>query len=130
MRRVIVSVAVGLGLLGAGCGSGVDLTGRWAGHTVDNAGGVGTLSWNVTQSGDTFAGTMRLADSFDGTVTGTISGNRITYAMAVTVAPCTLSATGTGTASDTEIKGDYTAATNRGCPLGTVSAGQMLLTRP
>jgi hypothetical protein len=118
-----------LALLTSACGSDVDVSGAWTGTTTDNTGAVGRLTWNVTQTGDAFSGTIRIADTVNGTVSGTLSGKDIAYTMIASVPPCTLTAVGAGTASDTQIRGSYTA-TGQGCPTGAASSGQLVLDRP
>ena len=95
-----------------GPSGGTTMTGTWVGAASDSTGsmmGAGLTSammdsttWNVTQTGNTFSGTMQFPGHMSGgmAVSGTINGHTGTFTMTMTsgsmmTAGCTATATGT-----------------------------------
>ncbi len=67
--------------------SPTSVSGTWTGSSHDTT-GQETMSWNVTQSGSSLSGTMGMSDSGrgmmgNGTMTGTVDGNTVTFHMNV-----------------------------------------------
>jgi len=91
------------------------------GDSCNNPAGSGTMV--VSQAQCSFSAA---ATNF-GTITGTISGNNLSYTIALSQPNCTGSATGTGSISGTTITGNYTvtsvtpvtpSTTGNCCPMG------------
>jgi hypothetical protein len=81
-----------------------DVAGKWA-ITVETAGGSGTPTLTLTQSGETLSGTY-LSEVFgEQKVTGTIKGNAITFGFNATIEGTAVKVTYTGTVESTTMKG-------------------------
>lgn len=114
-----------------------DVAGTWSGLAADSS-GPGEMTWRLTQSAATLSGTFAMRDADtglngQGTITGTLSGSTLTFAIAVAAggfdAPfgtCSSSATGTADVSATAIAGTYTGSNS--CT-GTITSGQLTLSR-
>lgn len=116
---------------------GSSLTGTWSGSASDSS-GPGQMTWQVTQSGGSFNGTMTITDTATklggrGSVSGTIAGSSLQFTIAVPAggfdAPygaCTLQASGPGEVSPTSITGAYSGSNS--CA-GTIASGQLTLNK-
>ena len=81
-----------------------DVAGKWA-ITVETAGGSGSPTVTLTQSGETLSGTY-LSEVFgEQKVTGTIKGNAITFGFNATIEGTAVKVTYTGTVESTTMKG-------------------------
>ena len=117
--------------------SPISLTGTWSGTATDSS-GPGNITWEVTQSGDSFSGTLTMTDESSGahgrgSVSGTVS--RTTAAFSITIpaggfddpwAACTATLTGTATVTSSSLSGTFTGSNS--CS-GSVSAGQLTLSK-
>ena len=84
-----------------------DVAGKWA-ITVETAGGSGSPTLTLTQSGETLSGTY-LSEVFgEQKVTGTIKGNAITFGFNATIEGAAVKVTYTGTVESTTMKGKVT----------------------
>ncbi len=125
-------------------GASASVTGTWAGTARDN-GGSGNMTWVLTQSGDSFAGTFTSTNADPanagvtvtgrGSITGSVSGNSFNFAL--TVPPggydggygtCTVSVSGSGTASANNLSGTY-GGSGSSCPVSTISSGEFSLNK-
>ena len=125
--------------------SSSSLTGTWAGAASDSSGtmmGAGLttsmmngMTWQVTQNGSTFSGSIQFAGHGGGTmmVSGTIAGHSGTFRMTIPVGSmmngsCSAVATGTFDMDDlmTQIHGTYGGSNTCGGPF---DHGQMSMTR-
>jgi hypothetical protein len=80
--------------------SSVNITGKWTGTYTLSDGTKTGLTFNITQSGDDFTGTLLYGTEVVGTVTGTVSGYDINNLVARdTTENCTLTLSGTATVS-------------------------------
>ena len=121
------------------------MTGAWVGSASDSSGsmmGAGLTSammnnahWSITQTGNTFSGTMQFSGYMGGTmtVTGAMSGHSGTFTMTIPsgsmmMAGCTATATGTFDMDDmmTQFQGSYAGMNS--C-VGAFDHGQMSLHR-
>jgi hypothetical protein len=94
------------------------------------------MTWQLTQTGTAFSGTMTMTDAGTkvtgrGTVSGTVSGLSIQFSISVPAggfaapyAGCSASVTGTGVAAATSINGNYSGSNS--CT-GAISAGLLTL---
>lgn len=119
------------------------LNGTWTGAASDSTGTMmgagllppmmGNMTWEITQTGNTFAGVMRFAGySGTGTMSGTISGKTITFTMtmpsgSMMTATCAAAANGTIDMDDlmTLMHGSYSGLNS--CS-GSFDHGQMTMT--
>ena len=85
----------------------VDVAGKWA-LTVETAGGTGTPTIELTQDGETLAGTYSSQVFGEQKLTGTIKGNAISFGFTGSVQGTTVTVTYTGTAAPTTLKGKVT----------------------
>ena len=115
------------------------MTGTWSGTSKDST-GQETMSWTVTQSGGSLAGSMGLSDGSrgmmgSGTITGTVNDRTVTFHMGVpnggfagVMSSCSMSVDGQATMSDDghTMTGTY-AGNMSGMMSGTMSGmmGQM-----
>jgi hypothetical protein len=88
----------------------LSMTGTWLGTSTDSTGGE-QMGVTLTQSGSTVTGTMSFADTTrammgNGTMQGALSGNTMTFHMAIpsggfngSMSPCSMSMDGTATIS-------------------------------
>jgi hypothetical protein len=84
-----------------------DVAGKWA-ITVETAGGSGSPTLTLTQSGETLSGTY-LSEVFgEQKVTGTIKGSAITFGFNATIEGTAVKVTYTGTVESTTMKGKVT----------------------
>jgi hypothetical protein len=81
-----------------------DVAGRWA-LTVETAGGTGTPSLTLAQSGETLNGTYMSEVFGEQKVTGTVKGNAITFGFSATIEGTAVKVTYTGTVEATSMKG-------------------------
>ena len=121
------------------------MTGTWVGTASDSSGsmmGAGltpammnNAQWSITQTGNTFSGTMQFPGYMRGTMTvnGTINGHSGTFTMTIPsgsmmMAGCTATATGTFDMDDmmSQFLGAYSGMNN--CA-GAFDHGQMLMHR-
>lgn len=117
--------------------SSAGLTGTWVGTASDSS-GPGQMTWQLTQSGGSFTGTVAIADTATkltgrGTVAGTVSGSSIRFRIAVPAggfdAPytgCAADASGEGQLNGSAISATYEGSSTCG---GTIASGQMTLTK-
>ena len=158
--RSLLGVTLLTALASAACGSGSmmpsspsmlggsiansAISGTWAGATQDSTGtmmGAGlsasmmvNMTWQITQTGNTFAGVMQFAGhGGSGTVSGTINGKTATFTMtmpsgSMMTAACTATGTGTFDMDDfmTQMRGTYSGSNT--CA-GPFDRGQMAMTR-
>lgn len=115
----------------------VDVSGQWAGAAADTS-GFGDLQWQVTQSGETFTGTIAITDrtvpvTGRGTVSGTIAGGTARFTMVVPsggfedpFGECSTTVTGDATVSASVITGTYAGVSTCG---GKVYGGQFTVRR-
>lgn len=148
-----------LAVLVAGCGSSTSLTtpgstpsmaGTWLGMGTDSTtaalgtggmmgqAGMGTMTWQLTQSGSNVTGTMRFTDMpgnmMGGTFSGTMSGRDMTFTMDMPMGSmmsggtCAVHASGTAhmDPDDMHMTGSYTGTNS--CS-GPFNHGQMTMTR-
>jgi hypothetical protein len=113
------------------------LTGTWRGTASDSS-GPGQMTWQITQSGNSFTGTMSVTDTATtltgrGSISGTVSGANLHFAITIPAggfdAPhggCTAQVDGDGELSGTSITGAYNGSNS--CA-GTVASGQLSLTK-
>ena len=85
----------------------VDVAGKWA-LTVETAGGTGTPTIELTQDGETLAGTYSSQVFGEQKLTGTIKGNAISFGFTGSVQGTTVTVTYTGTATPATLKGKVT----------------------
>ena len=85
----------------------VDVAGKWA-LTVETTGGTGTPTIELTQDGETLAGTYSSQVFGEQKLTGTIKGNAISFGFTASVQGATVTVTYTGTADATMMKGKVT----------------------
>ena len=86
----------------------VDVAGKWA-LTVETAGGTGTPTIELTQDGETLAGTYSSQVFGEQKLTGTIKGNAISFGFTASVQGAAVTVTYTATADATTMKGKVTA---------------------
>src|ERR1044071_9458979 len=84
-----------------------DVAGTWA-ITVETAGGTGTPTLRLTQSGETLTGTYSSEVFGEQKVTGTIKGNAITFGFTGTIEGTAVKVTYTGTVETVTMKGKVT----------------------
>ena len=144
LPRAVIALATSLGVAGLGCGTPTEpsdgpanLTGVWDGSASDSS-GPGRMSWQITQSGGSFSGTLTMLDEDNGingrgSVSGSVSGASIQFSISIPVggfdgsfAPCAADASGSGAASSSTITGSY--AGGNSCT-GAVTSGQLTLTK-
>ena len=154
-RLSVLVAATLIGVAGFACGGGggssssptqpsaptsnANIAGSWIGSAYDSAGtssGPGSMTWQITQTGASFAGAMTMTDAGTnvtgrGTVSGTVSGTAIQFSIAVPAggfdspyATCSANVTGTGVAASTSINGNYSGSSS--CS-GTISSGLLTL---
>lgn len=85
----------------------VDVAGKWA-LTVETSGGTGTPTIQLTQDGETLAGTYSSQVFGEQKLTGTIKGNAISFGFTGSVQGTTVTVTYTGTTDTTTMKGKVT----------------------
>ncbi len=113
------------------------LTGAWNGPASDSS-GPGHLTWLVTQDGDAFSGTLAMVDGVTGieavgTVSGTVTGTRVSFSMRLPSGAftrplqlCATSVDGEGTRAGATLTGSY-SGTNT-CT-GRIDAGRITMSR-
>ena len=113
------------------------LSGTWSGSASDSS-GPGQMSWQVTQAGESFSGTMTITDTGTGlggrgSVSGTLSNASIHFSISIPAggfdspyAACTANVTGDGQASTSSITGTYSGSNS--CA-GTITSGQLTLNK-
>lgn len=148
MRYFSVSAAVLAALLASACGTSsstpvspstptptvaASVTGTWNGTAADTL-GADKMSWAVTQTGTAMSGTMSVSDTTrsmmgNGTMTGTMNGNTLTFHMSVPaggfggqMTSCSMGIDGQGTMSD---DGHTMTGTYTGSMSGMMSGGMM-----
>jgi lipopolysaccharide export system protein LptA len=87
--------------------SPVDVAGKWA-LTVETSSGTGTPTIELTQDGETLAGTYSSQVFGEQKLTGTIKGNAISFRFTASVQGATVTVTYTGTTDATTMKGKVT----------------------
>ena len=117
--------------------SPANVAGTWSGSASDSS-GPGTMTWQLTQSGSSFSGSLTMTDTTTsvtgrGTVSGTLSGSSLQFSLSVPAggfdnpyASCSATVSGSGTASASSITGSYSGSST--CT-GTISAGQLTLNK-
>ena len=117
--------------------SPANISGAWSGSASDSS-GPGTMTWQLTQSGSSFSGTLTMRDTTTsvtgrGSVSGTLSGSSLQFSLSVPAggfdnpyATCTATVSGSGSASPTAITATYTGSSS--CT-GTIASGQLSLNR-
>jgi hypothetical protein len=113
------------------------LTGTWSGSASDST-GPGQMSWQITQSDSSFAGTVTMTDGGTGlggrgSVSGTVSNGSIHFSISVSAGgfdspyeSCTAEVSGDGQASTSSLTGTY--AGSNSCT-DAITSGQLSLTR-
>ena len=116
------------------------VTGTWTG-TADDSSGPGQMTWQITQSGSSFSGTLTLTlrtatnttVTARGTASGTVSGASIQFSMAVLAGgfdspfeSCAVNVSGSGSVTSTAITGTYAGSSSCG---GGISSGQLTLNK-
>ena len=151
--RFLVAIGLVAALTATACGGGTSsptspgvsasMTGTWLGSASDSTGSMmgaglsasmmGNTTWNITQTGSTFSGTMQFPGYQGGTmmVSGTMNGNTGTFTMTIpartmTTGVCSATSTGTFDMDDmrTQLHGTYTGTNS--CA-GPFNSGQMSL---
>jgi hypothetical protein len=96
------------------------------------------MTWQVTQSGSSFSGTMTMTDTSTrvtgrGTVSGTVSGSSIQFSISVLAGgfdnpynTCSANVSGTASLSSSSMSGTYDGSSS--CS-GTISSGQLTLSK-
>jgi lipopolysaccharide export system protein LptA len=119
MKHLIVLVAVAVAMAFGGASPSpllahaahqakpVDVAGKWA-LTVETANGTGTPTIELTQDGETLAGTYSSQVFGEQKLTGTIKGNAISFGFTGSVQGATVTVTYTGTTDATTMKGKVT----------------------
>jgi hypothetical protein len=117
--------------------STLDVTGTWTGTASDPSGN-GDMTWQLTQTGDSFSGNVTVTDSSSnysgrGTVSGGVLGTLIHFTVTIPAggfdgpwASCTASVSGDGQLSSTEITSAYSGSNS--CS-GQIAVGQLTLTK-
>ncbi len=124
-------------------GVSTSMTGTWLGSSADSTGSMmgaglsasmmGNTTWNITQTGSAFSGTMQFPGYQGGTmaVSGIMTGNTGTFTMTIPAGSmmtggCSATATGTFDMDDmrTQMHGTYTGTNS--CS-GPFNSGQMSL---
>jgi hypothetical protein len=118
----------------SGPSSTATMSGNWVGVSTDSSGSMmgsgisgataGTTTWQLTQTGSAFSGTMRLAGSGSVMmVSGTMNGKTGTFTMTMPMGSmmssgCTSTATGTFDMDDmmTQLQGTYAGTNSCGGP--------------
>lgn len=119
----------------------LNLTGTWYGLITDPFFGTeSTLTWQVTQTGNSIGGTLLSTNTNNiiivGTISGTVSGTDLNYTMSVPAggvqsppfADCAVDFSGSATLTGTTIIGTYSGTGSGSCP-GTFSDAQLSLTK-
>ena len=151
--RFLVAIGLVAALTATACGGGTSsptspgvsasMTGTWLGSASDSTGSMmgaglsasmmGNTTWNITQTGSTFSGTMQFPGYQGGTMTvsGIMTGNTGTFTMTIPAGSmmtgvCSATSTGTFDMDDmrTQLHAIY-AGTNS-CA-GPFNSGQMSL---
>jgi len=146
MRTTVVVVALAAALGGvpacshaptAPTTAAADVGGAWAGAAADTT-GFGDVQWQVTQSGETFAGTVAITDRTvpvigRGTISGSITQGTLRFTMVVPsggfddpFGECSTTVAGDATISASTITGTYAGVSTCG---GKVYGGQLTLRR-
>jgi hypothetical protein len=120
--------------------SPANVNGTWSGSATDSS-GPGTMTWQITQSGSSFSGSLTIVDSSTkvtgrGTVSGTVSGSSLQFSLSVPAggfdAPytsCSSTVSGSGSTSSTSITGTYSGSSTGSCSTGTIASGQLTLNK-
>lgn len=115
----------------------VNLTATWSGTASDSS-GPGQVTWQITQSGTSFSGTLVMTDAATGyggrgAVSGTMTGSSIRFSMSVPAGgfdgphgACTANVSGDGQATSSSITGTYSGSNS--CS-GTIASGQLTLNK-
>jgi hypothetical protein len=124
-RHLVPALGICLLLL-AGCGDDatgpttpVDVTGTWNASGTDGNGAVFTLILTLTQSGTTVSGTGQIVNVITGTISGSVTGNTLTFQYSFPATSCAGTLNGTATASCNQLDGTFSGTTQ--C-MGTVRA--------
>lgn len=157
-KRLMAATAL-LSLLAFGCGgsssspttpgSTTSVTGTWAGTASDSTtaglgsggmmgqAGMGTMTWQLTETGSAVTGSMSFAgmpsSMIRGTMSGTISGQDMTFTMdmptgSMMSGACSAHAVGTMHVDGTTMTMTGTYTGTNSCA-GTFNNGQMMMTR-
>jgi hypothetical protein len=115
----------------------LDLAGTWTGSASDSS-GPGEMTWQLTQTGASFSGTLTMADAGSGyrgrgSVSGSVSRSTIRFSMSVPVggfddpwSACSADVTGDGQATSSSLTAGYSGSNS--CT-GAIASGQLALTR-
>jgi hypothetical protein len=147
---LVLLASVGICLAVAACGQGASggssptspsapgssVTGTWRGPAKDSS-SPGQMTWQITQSGTSFTGSMTMTDSTNlsarGSVSGMISGSSLQFTINVPAggfdaprATCTAEVSGQGEFTSTEITGQYSGTSS--CD-GAIATGELKLTK-
>src|SRR4051812_31942122 len=92
VTAMLVFGVVAIGCKGGGSStpsapSAITVNGTWSGTASDSS-GPGTMTWQLSQMGTTFSGTLTMKDSTvnvtgRGSVSGTLSGSSLQFSMSV-----------------------------------------------
>lgn len=117
--------------------STANVAGAWVGTASDSS-GPGRMTWQLTQSGASFSGSLTITDTGTnttgrGTVSGTVSGSALQFSLTVPAggfdspyAACSSTVSGTATASAAAITGVFAGSSS--CT-GTIASGQLNLNK-
>lgn len=96
------------------------------------------MTWQITQSGTSFSGTMTMTDTSTrvtgrGTVSGTVSGSSLQFSVSVLAGgfdspynACSATVNGSGSISNTAMTGTYDGSSS--CS-GAIASGQLTLNK-
>ncbi|HVH26628.1 MAG TPA: hypothetical protein VM818_07715 [Vicinamibacterales bacterium] len=116
---------------------GLNLAGMWTGSASDSS-GPGDMSWQLTQTGASFSGTLTMTDAASGShgrgsVSGTVSGPAVRFTMTVPAGgfddpwtACSADVSGNAQATSSSITAAYSGSNS--CT-GTIASGQLTLNR-
>lgn len=141
---LLLSAVILFGAASCGGGGGspsepkaLDLSGSWKGTDRDSM-GQGKVAWVITQNGSQITASLNVVDTGNGrvgngTVTGTLSGSSLTFAMSVPIGGfsppyqvCSLTVFGTALVDSGSIEGQYVGQNS--CT-GAIEGGQLTLIR-
>ncbi len=115
MRKLVFGMALILSILASGVVYAVDVTGTWEGSYSDSETS-GTVTYNVSQSGNRFTGSFSNSEGGYGKVQGTMTGRKMKTTLTSSVPGCsgTMSSNGVINKAGNRITGTYTGSDCRG----------------
>jgi hypothetical protein len=144
IRRLRLLTVIAAWLAAAACsrspvhpsGTASDLTGTWNGPALDSS-GPGQMTWQISQSGTSFSGTLTMIDAASGlggrgSISGTMSASTIRFSIDIAAGgfeypydTCSAAISGGGEASSSSLTATYSGSNS--CS-GSVTSGQLTLT--